>query len=331
MPLSRYAAAPDGIAPTDTAPTDTANGSIDYAGVPTAGAQPQTGAQLAVAMPPKTTGPSAQALAQRRKQLKAKRKHKSYKMVWRSLAMSALAFGTVKLATSPIWLIRSASQIEVSDNQLLSDENIQSLLPVPYPQSLLSVQLNELENSLMAQTPIETAMISRRLVPPSLHVKVTERQPVAVSIPNAERPLQTIPDRPVPFEEPGLIDAEGNWMPRNSFTDLGAIAPPPSLQVIGMRPSDIAEWQNIYREIAQSPVTITAINWTRTDNLTLQSELGTVHLGPYGPHFAAQLTALDQLRQIGGKVNPEKVAFIDLQDPEHPVVEILQATSNPLE
>jgi len=327
MPLSRYTA-PDGIAPPDTAPTDTAANSK---GIDSAGTQPQTGAQLAVAPLPKATGPSAQALVQRRKQLKAKRKHKFYKMAWRSLALSALAFGTVKLATSPIWLIRSASQIEVSDNQLLSDENIQSLLPVPYPQSLLSVQLDELEDSLMAQAPIETATISRRLVPPSLHVKVTERQPVAVSIPNVERPLQTIPDRPVPFEEPGLIDAQGNWMPRNSFADLGAIAPPPSLQVIGMRPGDIAEWQNIYREIAQSPVTITAIDWTRTDNLTLQSELGTIHLGPYGPQFAAQLTALDQLRQIGGKVNPEKVAFIDLQDPEHPVVEILQATSNPLE
>ncbi len=315
MPLSGYTA-PDDTASDGVASGSTASNST-VSGVETTRLQ--------------TEGPSVQSLVQRRKQLKTKRKHKFYKMAWRSLAMGALAFGTVKLATSPLWLIRSASQIEVSDNELLSDENIQSLLPVPYPQSLLSVQIDELEDTLAAHAPIETVTISRRLVPPSLQVKLTERQPVAVSVPNTERPLQTIPDQPVPFEEPGLLDAQGHWMPRNSFADLGAIAPLPSLQVIGMRPSDVTTWQNIYREIAQSPVNITAINWTRADNLTLQSELGTIHLGPYSTHFADQLTALDQMRQIGNKVNPEKVAFIDLQDPEHPVVEILQATSNPLE
>ncbi len=279
---------------------------------------------------PKATEADVQSLAQRRKQLKAKRKIKFYKAVWRTLAMGAIAAGTVKLATSPLWLLQDVKQIEVSDNQLLSDESIRSLLAVPYPQPLLSVQVDELESSLVAYAPIESATISRRLVPPGLHVKVNERIPVAVSVANTERPLQTIPDQPVPFEEPGLIDAQGYWMPRNSFSDLGAITPSPQLRVIGMRPSDITAWQAIYREVARSPVAITAIDWTRADNLTLQSELGTVYLGPYSTNFAAQLSALDQLRQIDSKVNPEKVAFIDLQDPEHPVVEILQATGRPL-
>ncbi|MEL6940716.1 MAG: FtsQ-type POTRA domain-containing protein [Cyanobacteria bacterium J06598_1] len=250
-------------------------------------------------------------------------------MAWRTLAMSALAFGTVKIATSPIWLIRSAQQIEVNNQRLLSEENVQALVPVPYPQSLLSIKPEVLANSLTAHASIEDAVVRRKLIPPKLQVQITEKNPVAIALPNTERPLQTIPDKPEPFQEPGLIDAEGYWMPRNSFAELGAIANPP-LQITGMRASDITAWQTIYKEIARSPVSITAIDWRRSDNLVLQSELGAVHLGPYSKHFSEQLLALDQLRQLEDKVNPKQVAFINLQDPKAPLIEILQATSDPL-
>ncbi|MGB3298045.1 MAG: hypothetical protein WBA76_07230, partial [Phormidesmis sp.] len=78
-------------------------------------------------------GPSPQELARRRQYLRARRRSTFYKGLWRSLVMLGFAGGTMWLATSPIWLIRSADQIAVSDNQVLSDENIQALLPVPYP------------------------------------------------------------------------------------------------------------------------------------------------------------------------------------------------------
>ncbi len=275
------------------------------------------------------TGPDPQTLAQRRRQLKDKRKFKFYKRAWRSLAMVALTVGTVRLATSSIWLIRSAEQIEVIDNQLLSDEDIQALLPVPYPQSLVSVQTDELAIALTQYAPIETAAVRRKLIPPGLHVQVRERQPVAITIPNTQQPIQSIPTEPVPFEESGLIDAEGYWMPRNSFAELGAEVLLPTLTVKGMKPSQASAWPEVYQTLSKSPVSITAIDWSQDSNLVLQSELGTVHLGPYSENFNAQLAALDQLRQLDDQVNPEKVAFIDLQDPQSPIVEILQAASSP--
>ena len=275
-------------------------------------------------------GPSHQDLAQRRQQLKARRKVKFYKMAWRTVLMTGLVVGTVRLATSPIWLIRSAEQLSVDtkDDARLSEENIRALLPVPYPQSLLSVQPEKLADGLMAHSTIEEAAISRRLIPPGLKVTVTERQPVAVTIPNIEKPLTEIPDQPVPFEEPGMIDAEGYWMPRNSFTELGAIAPPPALTIKGIQKSQIGSWRSLYKELARTPVIITQIDWTRPSNLTLQTELGIVHIGPYSKAFGAQLAALDQMRLVKDKVNPEEVAFIDLKNPEKPVIEILRATSN---
>ncbi len=272
------------------------------------------------------SAPKADELAERRRQLKIKRRVKFYQRVWRSLAMVGFAGGMVWLATSPIWLVRSAEQVEVSKNRLLSEESVRSLLPIPYPQSLLEVEPDRLAVALQDYAPIESAVVSRRLVPPGLHVRITERQPVAIALPNKAQPVQTIPNQPQPFQEPGLIDAEGYWMPRNSFSELGAEVAAPVLAVEGMRPGYEGTWQVIYKEIQQSPVEITAINWSDPNNLILQSELGAVHIGAFGEQFAAQLAALDQLRSINEEVNPAKVTFINLQDPENPIIEILQAT-----
>ncbi len=276
---------------------------------------------------PFSQAPSPQELARRRQYLKAKRRFNLYKTTWRSLLTLGFAAGTLWLATSPIWLIRSGAQVAVSDNQLFSEDNIREILPVPYPQSLIKVQPDILEQRLEAYGPIESASVSRRLIPPGLHVSVRERVPVAVTLPDTTQPLKAIPNQPTPFREPGLIDAQGYWMPRNSFRDLGAIASPPALSVKGMRPEYKAYWRTMYEAIRQSPVKIAAIDWTRPSNVVLYSELGQVHIGPYGKNFTDQLAALDQMRSLDARIPPEQVAFIDLQDPDNPVVEVLQATS----
>ena len=280
-------------------------------------------------MPHKRRAPQPQDLARRRQYLRARRKYNFYKNVWRSLALALLVFATIKVATSPMWLIRSAQQLDISENRLLSDRNIHDILPINYPQSLLSIEPEVLVQHLESYAPIEEAVVSRRLVPPGLHVRLKERRPVAVALPDTTRPLKAIPTQPTPFQEPGLIDATGYWMPRNSFRELGGNALLPELTVRGMQPKHQQQWQAMYPVILESPVRITGIDWTRPSNLVLQSELGAVHLGPYSKNFEIQLAALDQLRSLGNKVNPEKVAFIDLQDPDNPVVEILQATGQP--
>lgn len=275
------------------------------------------------------SAPSSQELIRRRQHLRAKRRIRSYQAIWRLLAIPALAAGTVWLATSPIWLIKSGNQIEVSDNQLLSAQVVQGLMPVPYPQSLLNVKPDDLADSLEAYAPIKSAVVSRRLIPPGLRVRVVERVPVAIAVPDTARPVKANPDQPVPFQEPGLIDAEGYWMPRDSFRDLGVSVGSPPLSVRGMRPGYEAAWQTIFQSLQRSPVKIIAIDWTQPSNLILQSELGAIHLGPYGNRFDDQMAALDRMRQISTQIDPKKIAFIDLHDPANPVVEILQATGKP--
>ena len=292
-------------------------------------------------------GPKAEDLAQRRQLLKAKRKTKFYKMAWRTFLTTAIAVGSVKLATSPIWLIRSADQIDVSDNQRLPAESVRTLVPVSFPQSLVSIQPEELAEHLASYPPIEAAIVRRRLIPPRLHVEIIEKVPVAIALPalgtttqennpqissqqssgtqsEQRQSSQTPSEQPIPFTDSGLLDAQGYWMPRDSFSDLGATADP-SLQVIGIRAEDINAWQMLYKEVARSPVEITVIDWSDQDNLILHSDLGKVHLGPYSSQLAAQLAALDQLRALNKHTPPEQVAYIRLQDPENPIVEVLQA------
>lgn len=279
-------------------------------------------------MPSQSHAPSSRELARRRQYLRDRRRYNFYKTAWRSLALLGIAASTVWLATSPVWLIRSEAQIAVNNNQLLSDDSIQALLPLPYPQSLLKVKTDKLAEALSKHPPIESATVTRRLIPPGLQVKVRERVPVAATVPDTAKPVKTIPTQPEPFQEPGLIDADGYWMPRNTFSDLGGSMSLPEMTVKGMQSSYRGAWPSMYQSIQRSPVKITGIDWTRPNNVVLHSELGKVHVGAYGRKFEAQLAALDQMRSLSVEINPEKVAFIDLQDPDHPVVEILQATGD---
>jgi cell division protein FtsQ len=122
----------------------------------------------------------------------------------------------------------------------------------------------------------------------------------------------------------GLLDAYGYWMPYNSFTQLGSQEP--KLQVQGMRPAYQKDWPDIYQTLKTHPITIARIDWRDPTNLILHTELGTVHIGPYGPNFSKQLTALDRMRNLNAKMDIEEIAFIDLSNPDNPTLEILQAT-----
>lgn len=289
-------------------------------------------------MASKRTAPSRQELSRRRQYLRDKRRYNFYKTAWRSLAILGLAGGSVWLVTSPIWNIRSEAQISVNDNKILADEDIQALLPIPYPQSLLKVAPEALASSLEDYAPIKSATVNRRLIPPGLHVRVRERQPVAVVIPELTsvspqaNASQADKAQPVPFESLGLIDAEGYWMPRNSFQVLDVddslnSAAVPTLQIKGMQAKHRVQWRSMYPTLQASPVKITALDWTKPSNLVLQSELGEIHIGPYSREFEAQIAALDQIRNLGTQVNPDRVAYINLQNPNSPIIQILQATS----
>ena len=273
---------------------------------------------------PDITQFSRENLTARRRGLKRRRQKLFWQKLWRQTAMVGLMVGCLSLATSSRWQIQSSGQIILSGNRLLPNEEIHKLMAIDYPQSLLKLQPLELEKALIAKGPIADAMVRRRLLPPGLNIRIQERTPVAISLPNVDVAIRSLEDDPQSFSQMGLLDANGYWMPYSSFTQLGAQEP--KLQVQGMRPAYQKDWPTIYQALQKNPVDVYRLDWREPTNVILHTELGTVHLGPYGQNFTKQLTALDRMRNLNAKMDIQEIAFIDLRNPDDPTLEILQAT-----
>lgn len=120
-------------------------------------------------------------MVQRRRNLRRQRGQRLLKTFWRLVVVGAFAGGLIWLMGQPIWLVRSAEQIQIKGNQAIQAESLRAMVPVDYPQSLLKIKPQVLEKALLDQAPLAEAKISRRLIPPGLVIRVSERQPVAVA------------------------------------------------------------------------------------------------------------------------------------------------------
>ncbi len=240
--------------------------------------------------------------------------------------MLGLTVGCVSLATSSRWQLTSHKQISLSGNQLIPADEVYGIMDIDYPKSLLKVHPLALEKALIAKGPIADAIVTRRLLPPGLNVRIQERTPVAIALPHPDIAMRALNSNAQNSAQLGLLDAHGYWMPYNSFTQLGSQAP--KLQIRGMRPAYQKDWPTIYQTLQETPIVIHQLDWRDPANLILHTELGTVHMGPYGQNFSKQLVALDRMRNLNAQMDVEKIAFIDLRNPDNPTLEILQATKS---
>ncbi len=268
------------------------------------------------------------AVTQRTKQLRRQRWWRGMQVIWRSLWVFVLAGILIWLLLQPQWVIDRPEQVIIRGNQLFSATAIQSILPLKYPQSLMKIQPEEIASQLEARGPIASAIVTRNLLPPSLIIQITERQPVAISIPNldispssSQTPNQTSnqtspQSAPTLTTSEGLIDETGIWMPRASYTALGL--PLPNLKVIGLDEKNLPQWQEIYRIITSSQAPVTEIDFRNPSNLILTTNLGKVHIGRYGQNFTKQLGILATLPQADPPLDPSKIAYISLRNIDRP-------------
>lgn len=287
----------------------------------------------------------------RRKQLRQRRRLKFLQASWRTLVVSGLAFGLVWAASQPEWFIRRPSQVSIKGNQLLSTQVIQSLLPLTYPQSLIRLQPELIAATLEANAPINQTIVTRQLFPPRLTIQVQERYPVAIAackscllVQDSQKPL-VLKQGPADL---WLLDSQGIALPLESYPSLQQSGKLPQLNILGFfsQPSSSdsaapqatswqsqattvaidkqkqSQWQSLYRALSQSPVKVFSIDWRDKSNLILKTELGIVHLGPYSARFINQLNALDQMRKLPKYLNANQVAYIDLENPEHPLLQM---------
>ena len=263
---------------------------------------------------PNISPTSRTQLQSRRQTLRRRRRLSVGRSLWRWVAMAGLTGTVLWGATRPVWMIQSPHQIQVSGNEWLSDEALQALVPLHYPQSLLEVEPDEVAQQLKQRAPLADVRVSRRILPPGLKVQVQERVPVAVVVSSPSRDGDAgvyLPD--------GFMDAEGAWMPLSSF---GLQAAPgsdrPTLRLRGVQAQYQRDWPQIYAALRSSPITIHELDWHDPSNLILHTDLGLVYLGAYGPDLGRQLATLDRMRNLPQHISPTQVAHIDLTNPDHP-------------
>ncbi|MEQ8540148.1 MAG: FtsQ-type POTRA domain-containing protein [Coleofasciculus sp. D1-CHI-01] len=257
-------------------------------------------------------------ISNRRQQLKRARRVKFFQALWRSLMVGGMASGLIWAITLPDWVIRQPEQIDIEGNQFLSTQAIRSLLPLSYPQSLWRVEPQAIAESLEDAAPIAEATVTRQLMPPGLIIQVQERQPVAI----AQGQTQTT-------SEPGFLDERGVWMPQSSYRSLKANVELPTLQVRGQNEHYRPYWSQVYPVVHHSPVKILEIDWRNPANLILKTELGNVHLGSDSSQLAEQLAVLDRMRQLPTQLQPSQIAYIDLKNPDRPVIQMKTASETP--
>ena len=239
-----------------------------------------------------------------------------------------LTGGVVWSTTLPLWVIATPEQVQIEGNQFLSVPTLRALLPITYPQSILRVEPQKLIDILKTKAPIAEATVERQLFPPSLTIKVHERNPVAIVLP-PKTLATTIKDikslvalgEKTRAGQTGLLDENGMWIPLESYTSLNQALKLPSLKVVGKPEQYQTNWGQLYRAITHSPVKIRELDWSDPANLILKTDLGIVHCGPYGQHFTDQLVTLSKMRQLPSHADYSKVAYIDLKSPDYPIVQ----------
>lgn len=260
-------------------------------------------------------------LAQRRKRLRRKQQMKIIQAIWRSFAITSLAGCLLWLAIQPVWVLNTPKQIVMkSGNELLPEETVKSLLVLSYPQSLWRIQPSAIADSLRREPTIAQASVSRRLFPPGLIVDITERVPVAI----VQTPRSGNSEGANKQASVGLIDASGVWIPLEKYTSLNPTRKLPSLKVIGLPEQYLPYWNQLYLSMNQSLVKIQEINCQDPTNLILKTELGNVYLGPPSPQLSEQIKILAQMRHLSSKLNSSQIEYIDLQNPEAPLVQLNQ-------
>ncbi|MGB3615167.1 MAG: FtsQ-type POTRA domain-containing protein [Elainellaceae cyanobacterium] len=279
-------------------------------------------------------------IVKRRRQLRRRRRWRILRSLWQFLVVSAFTVGIVWTISLPGWVIRSPEQIVVSGNDFLSEETVQSLLPIDYPQSVLWVRPQRLAVALQSTGPIATASIKRHILPPGLRVHIQEQRPVALLMGPTDlevasaQPLAPSPERSpeissfqlTGLQPSGLLDEKGALIPIASYNTVRQDLALPDLKLIGMRQRYRSLWSSLYAQVERSPVGISEVDLRNPGNVVLRSDLGSIHIGGYdADRFAQQLKTLDRMRNLAQELPLDDLRYIDLTTSQ-PVLQMLESS-----
>ncbi|WPF89475.1 FtsQ-type POTRA domain-containing protein [Cyanobacterium aponinum UTEX 3222] len=261
---------------------------------------------------------STTTIRSRREERKKERRWRDFIAVVRFLMILSLTGGVFWFITLPNWVIKNSQQIDIEGNSLLSDDEVRSLIPLQYPQSLLKLSTQELGKNLQTLAPVNNVVIQKELFPPHLKISLEEKKPVAIALaPEIEEKTNKLTVQTI-----GYLDEDGVFVSNEVYHNLKENPEQlPTLKIIGAPQTYLPYWQELYGFLTQSTVKINTVDWQNPTNLVLLTDLGKIYLGAYTPKkFPQQLMVLEKLKVITAQVRREDIIYIDLTDPEIPSI-----------
>ncbi|MBE9222687.1 FtsQ-type POTRA domain-containing protein [Cyanobacterium stanieri LEGE 03274] len=255
-------------------------------------------------------------VVQHRKKLLKERAARNRIIACRFFVTIGIATGAFWCLTHPSWVLTSSEQIKIDGNELLSDDEIRSLIPLKYPSPILTLSGQQLGEKLGQQTPLHNITITKKILPPSLTIRVEENLPVAM----AYGPKQN-ENGQVNISHLGFISADGIFVEKGMYQNLEQYPhKTPKLKVLGNPSLYLPYWQDLYSLLIFCAVPIQEVDWQNPNNIILSTDFGKVHLGPYTSKLPQQLQTLAEITTITQKIRREDIVYIDLINPNQPLV-----------
>lgn len=262
--------------------------------------------------PPQRPSPSASPGVKRRQELRQQRRVDCLRHLWRFLVYSALAAGVGYGLMRQGWVLRNATQVEVSGSTFVSREQVIEAADLHFPQQLLGLQPRDLSRSLSDSLPVEQVRVSRLMLPPRLRIELKDRQVVA----RAERRQSGVLAR-------GFVDQRGAWISERQTQGLASPGDS-SLKVLGWSERHRAtiarllevrqDFEGGLREIRFDPQ---GNLWVTTGNL------GSVRLGLDDGQLDRRLLALLHLnKKLPERLGSQRPGSVDLTDPDQPELSV---------
>ncbi len=259
---------------------------------------------------------------ERRRRLRQERRREQLIQSWRILLFGGVSTGLIWLLLNAGWSLRSQEQLAVSGSDRLGSDAVVKAAGLRFPRPLITLQPGRLERRLLAELPVQSVSVQRRLVPPGLVIKLKDRRPIAAASRMGAR-----------GKEQGMVDLEGHWMPL-SVARQGE-APASTVRVEGWISSRRSMIATVLERRDQLGSPLQVIYVAPDGDLSLRTKtLGLVLLGSNERLLDQQLSTIALLSSsLPETLRGKASSGIDLSDPSKPELQLKpepkQKTSKP--
>jgi len=248
---------------------------------------------------------------ERRRRLREERRRERLIQTWRTLLFGGVSTGLIWVLLTSGWSLRSQQQLRVRGSDRLGSDAVVKAAGLRFPRPLITLEPGRLERRLLAELPVESVSVQRRLVPPSLEVRLKDRRPIAAASRMGSRGM-----------EQGMVDVEGHWMPLTVARQ--GEAPSSAVVVEGWIPSRRRMVARVLEQRDQLGSPLQVIQIAPDGDLSLRTEtLGLVRLGSNERLLNQQLVTIALLSSsLPANLRGQASSGIDLSDPSKPELQL---------